>query len=363
MMEESLHKVLVVCRAPEKNTGGYWVVNRNIEMLKSTYGKERIKIFYIPMPSICSRIENLLLNESYGLTFLLRIKLEKILKKEKFALAFIDSSLYGQTVKRLHTLGIPTIVFYHNVESDYYKSKYRISHNPLDFLMSKYIRNNESKSTKYGTKLITLNERDSQGLARKYNRRSDLILPTSFPRRVMSGKSFSRYEEYCLFVGSDFFANQEGISWFIQEVAPHINIQVWIAGNICKFIHTKFNRALPSNIKLLGVVDNLDEIYLNASCVISPIFSGSGLKTKSIEALSFGKTLLGTTEAFQGVEGEISQIGSLCNTAEEFIKELNAVDGTKKMNEEALRFFINNFSHEIIFCKFDTFVKRNGLDL
>lgn len=358
-----MNKVLVVCRAPEKNTGGYCVVNRNIEMLRSVYGKENIRIFHIPKPSVFGRIENILFNESYGLTFGLRRKLEGILAKEKFSLAFIDSSLYGQTVQRLHQLEISTLVFYHNVENDYYRSKYQISHNPLDFLMSKYIRSNESKSTKYGTKLITLNQRDSKGIEREYGRKADLILPTSFPKKEMREESFSQCEEYSLFVGSNFFANQEGISWFIREVAPHITIQVWIVGSICKFIQRKFGITLPANIKLLGIVDDLDQIYQNASCVISPIFSGSGLKTKSIEALAFGKTLLGTNEAFQGIECDPFQIGSLCNTAEEFIKELNAINITKKVNEHALRFFENNFSHEVIFHQFNVFIRKNGFSI
>lgn len=358
-----MNKVLVVCRTSEKNTGAYCVIKRNIEMLKSAYGKENIRIFHIPKPSMFSRIENILFNESYGLTFVLRRKLEEILKKEKFSLAFIDSSLYGQTVQRLHRLKISTIVFYHNMENDYYRSKYLISHNPLDFLMSKYIRSNESKSTKYGTKLITLNQRDSKGIEREYGRKADLVLPTSFPKKEIREENFSQCEVYSLFVGSNFFANQEGISWFIKEVAPHITIQVWIVGSICEFIRRKFGVTLPVNIKLLGIVDDLDQIYQNASCVISPIFSGSGLKTKSIEALAFGKTLLGTTEAFQGIECDLCQIGSLCNTAEEFINELNAINMTKKINEYALQFFENNFSHEVIFRQFNIFIRKNGFNV
>ena len=56
-----------------------------------------------------------------------------------------------------------------------------------------------------------------------------------------------------------------------------------------------------SATRLLNVVDALDDLYAEASVVISPLRAGSGLKIKLIEGLSKGKAMVVTTTTTQGV--------------------------------------------------------------
>ena len=175
-------------------------------------------------------------------------------------------------------------------------------------------------------------------------------MPTSFqpaPIKYLQ-RGEVKGKPYCLFVGSDFFANQQGIKWFIKEVAPHLKAKLKIVGSICKSID---RQELPSNVQLEGYVDDLNSIYSKASCVISPIFSGSGLKTKTIEALRYGKVVFGTDEAFAGLKSEtFERIGKLCNSKEDFINAIN--DYSKHpvyVNEGSIDVFNNYFSDEIAY--------------
>jgi glycosyltransferase involved in cell wall biosynthesis len=58
---------------------------------------------------------------------------------------------------------------------------------------------------------------------------------------------------------------------------------------------------MPATIKLLNVVESLENLYAMASVVISPLRAGSGLKIKLIEALSKGKAVVATSTTLQGV--------------------------------------------------------------
>ena len=193
-------------------------------------------------------------------------------------------------------------------------------------------------------------------MMRTYNVSATLELPITFP---MTGKEkidlYLTHEEkpYFLFVGSDFFANSDGLSWFVENVMPHIHIDFYIIGSVCNSL--KKYKSLP-NIHLLGYVDNLEKYYANASFIVSPIFTGSGMKTKTVEALSYGKTIFGTEEAFVGIEGDYNKIGALCMTSQSFISAISKYDMSKTYNEYAYDLFREKYSDEAIISKIHSFL-------
>jgi succinoglycan biosynthesis protein ExoO len=90
--------------------------------------------------------------------------------------------------------------------------------------------------------------------------------------------------------------------WFFQEIWPAVRAarpkaRLKVAGSV--------DRALgpaPEGASFLGVVDDLAPLYREAGVVISPLYTGSGLKIKLIEALAAGKAVVGTPVTAQGVE-------------------------------------------------------------
>jgi glycosyltransferase involved in cell wall biosynthesis len=104
-----------------------------------------------------------------------------------------------------------------------------------------------------------------------------------------------------LFVGSSAAPNVDGIKWFIDFCWPSIRQRrpdavLNIAGSVCSGL-----ARVPAGTRLLNVVEHLDDLYAEASVVISPLRAGSGLKIKLIEALSKGKAVVATTTTLQGV--------------------------------------------------------------
>lgn len=339
-----------------KRDGGCTVVKRNLLLLKHFF--DEVIEMSIPIPSSFTRLKNIIGRESYGNTRLLKSQIRKHLE-EKYDFVFFDSSLYGGYLKLFADRGSKVCCFYHNVEYKYYSDKYNVSKKLQDKLMVPYIKYNETLSTNFSTYRITLNERDSSDLMNAYGKKADFILPTSFSSLDLDllENAMGKETSYVLFVGSNFFANVEGLEFFFKEVAPYINCRVKIVGNVCDV----FKRSqLPSNVVLVGMVDDLLPYYVNASCVIAPIFSGSGLKTKTIEALRYGKKIVGTQESFEGIpQRYYSIIGQLCTTASEFINAVNSLD-EKGCNREVINLFNELYSDNAQEKRFHSFLRENG---
>ncbi len=105
-----------------------------------------------------------------------------------------------------------------------------------------------------------------------------------------------------LFVASDTAPNREAMDWFLQQCWPTIrsdlpDAQLLVAGSVGNAATLR-----PDGVRFLGRVPSLDALYRQASVVISPLHSGSGLKIKLVEALAHGKAVVATTTTLQGVE-------------------------------------------------------------
>ena len=55
-------------------------------------------------------------------------------------------------------------------------------------------------------------------------------------------------------------------------------------------------------MELLGVVESLEEAYTRAAVIVNPVLAGTGLKTKTVEALGHAKPLVTTSCGAEGIE-------------------------------------------------------------
>lgn len=340
------NKILFIGQDYRKSNEGVTVVTkRNLRLLEQS-GFTVDKIL-IPTPTTFTKLKNILLGQSYGISRTIGRQIEKALK-EDYQFVFFDRSIFGVDIKRFKEKGFKTICFFHNVETNLSQERLRVTHSVSYLLMYLLMKRNELLAIKYSDVIISISNRDQQVLKNMVESKEIYLLPTSFeplPESLICTPGVVG-EPYCLFVGTNFFANLEGITWYIENVAPSVKMKLKVVGNICDGLK---NMSLPDNVELLGRVDDLTSFYINASCVISPIFSGSGLKTKTIEALRYGKTIFGTNEAFVGLPDQWhDKIGALCNTQDEFITAIRKfeLDPTTH-NEQSMNLFRELFSDEV----------------
>ena len=350
MGKRVLYIGMEVLGAPK--TGGEYGQIRNRNMLKALF--DEVIVVEIPKIGLFGHLVNLVLGRSYGYTRALRGTIDECINNGTYDFAFVDSSSYGGYVGIVAKNRLKSVVFCHNVEYDYYKAKYQSKKSFMNWILVHYIHRQEHLSIKNATKVVALNERDKKEIDSIYHRSADLVLPV-FYEAIEKNAFQKQTADYLLFVGANFYANNDGIEWFIKNVSPYISSKVCIAGGCCDYIRNNINIAEYGNVSLLGFVDDLDSLYKAAAGVICPIFSGSGMKTKTIEALRFGRTVFGTSEAFEGIDVDYSKIGGLCNTSEEFIHSINKYNN-REFNEYSYHYFVNHFSTKAVYPKFADFV-------
>ncbi|MFO0972712.1 MAG: glycosyltransferase [Phycisphaerae bacterium] len=105
-----------------------------------------------------------------------------------------------------------------------------------------------------------------------------------------------------LLIGSDHPPNVHGAAWFYYNVfyprLKSLGVRWAIAGSMC--------RNLPFRdpaVAKLGFVKELAPLYRAARVVLVPLFSGTGISIKVIEALAHGKPVVTTPVGVRGLPG------------------------------------------------------------
>ena len=239
---------------------------------------------------------------------------------------YLDGSNLGRlarTIKRAHPR-VTVISFFHNVEARFFLGalRRRPGLRPAAVLLANYRA--ERLAARFSDRRVALNARDSRLLDRWYGRSATDILPMALADQLdpKSAKGSGTEPGYALFVGGAFYANQAGIVWFADKVAPHIPMRTVVVGQGMEQLRARLERS--GRIDVVGAVPRLQDWYRDASVAIAPIFDGSGMKTKVAEALMFGKRPIGTSEALTGYEAIEGAAGPPCDSREAFIQRLQA---------------------------------------
>jgi|TARA_R110002012_G_scaffold310846_1_gene519430 hypothetical protein len=102
------------------------------------------------------------------------------------------------------------------------------------------------------------------------------------------------------YIGSGNPFNVESLRVFQQEVMANPELMqqftFLLGGTVCK----TFNK-MNEIFDIIGHVEDLDDFYRQIDIAINPMVGGTGLKIKSLEALSYGKALLATKDAMVGI--------------------------------------------------------------
>lgn len=283
---------------------------------------------------------------------------------------YFSHSFYGRIaeyVKKRYP-HIIIVTFFHNVEYPHHNDRKKV--NGISSLLNKCIqlcslKQNEKKSCKYSDTIIVLNKRDSNDIKRIYGRAADYIIPTSLDDLYNKEKAqITNHKDLnYLFIGSNFYANVRGLQWFISNVMPHIKGKLYIVGT--GMDEVKFKDIDPERVTIIGYVEDLSTYYYDADIVINPILSGSGMKTKTAEAMMYGKTIVGTRESFEGYDIDNENIYE-CNSSEAFIETLNRLNSTgaiSRFNQGVRDIFLRSYTLDSALAQFRQVFKQESNNL
>ena len=274
---------------------------------------------------------------------------------------FIEDSVFGNLVKKIKKSckECKVFSFYHDVKADLYKQwmdNERTLKSKIEYTIG---IKQENINQKYADINIVFNERDAKKFQAYYGNRPDVIIPLPAPvpaisDNIMDSITAKDDKKHILFVGKKYYPNLIGFKWFVDNVLPSLtdNIQVDVVGRGLEELRNEYS---DSRINVIGGVESLNPYYENADIVIAPLFDGGGMKSKTVEALSFGKIFVGTEESLFGFWEEMNsdirgKTCYQCNTPEEWIQTINnlANDDIHKFNEDVFELFKAKFSYDVV---------------
>lgn len=305
----------------------------------------------------------------------IRVVLEKLEEGVRrggpWDMVFFDGSHFGNMVRAVKRRGVKTVVFFHNCEYDYIDVRFGKKKSLKKTVYKHLIEKQEGRAARLADKRIAFTPRDADRIKELYGPEDTEVIPLSLkdifpgaefyqgqatqpapPEQLASpgelaapGGTTPPWSAACLLFGPLGQANEEGFGWFVEKVSPGLSCRTLVAG---KGFEAYRERWGSGKVEVVGTVENVAELYGRASCVAIPLLSGGGMKIKTAEALMFGKTVFGTGEAFAGYEEELPRAGVLCNTAEDFVREINGflAGGGKAYNPEARRLYEERYSLE-----------------
>lgn len=308
-----------------KQRGGREQLSQLLRENLSNVTRNRVEIFYLPQCSMNVTVLERLSGRIDGISAKSETELLKRLTKISPDCIFIDGSNLGRLARLLRKAGVrlPIITFYHNVEARFFFDALRTapSIHALGVLIANTIA--ERWAATYSQRRVLLNQRDARLHARLYRRLGTDVLPMALRDHYDSEAAEVAppwHKPYALFVGGGFYANVEGMAWYAEKVAPLTPLTTVVVGRGMEVHRTRLEQW--GNVHVVGEVDELARWYAHASVIVAPILSGSGMKTKTAEAMMHGKPIIGTAEAFEGYDLAAEDGLIKCSTPTDFLRAL-----------------------------------------
>ena len=258
-------------------------------------------------------------------------KLIEILTKTSYDSIILEGLYVTPYINILRKYSDAKIIYReHNVEYLLWQRKAKSEKNPVK---KSYLRLLAQRLKKYETKILN----DVDGIAAitptdaKLLKRTVPKIPIEFipfgidiPENMKPVKpNFSALRLF--HIGAmDWFPNMEGIDWFLENVWPKIRqkfpgITLHLAGRAMK---KELMQAKIPGVKIYGEVPDALS-FMNANDImIAPLFLGSGMRIKIIEAMALGKPVITTKIGGEGILYENEKNICIAKTPQDFLNYL-----------------------------------------
>lgn len=145
--------------------------------------------------------------------------------------------------------------------------------------------------------------------------------------------------------------NRDAALFLIHEILPeliklHPKIELHLAGT---YTPKSFFTSASKHLIVHGKVESSSDFVLQHGVLVAPIFSGSGVRIKIVEALSKGVPVVASTVAMQGIDQTAVLIA---DTKNEFIQKISQLlqneELQKNLQQKALTTIQEKFAMETI---------------
>lgn len=190
----------------------------------------------------------------------------------------------------------------------------------------------------------------------------DINAPTSLVHISVKVKDNVQIGKHLYFLGAmDWLPNIEAAQYIlemfpvIKTIAPEITLHIAGKGSKEKFDSSE-------GIVVEGFVENLDELYAKSGILVSPVFTGSGIRVKILEAMAAGIPVISTSKGAVGIDYASTECIKIADTRTELIDacvELHTNEQARTtLGTKAKAYIRSNHDEKIIATKLIEFITK-----
>lgn len=218
--------------------------------------------------------------------------------------------------------------------------------------------------------LVPITDRDAKFFSENGNTKPIFVAPTGIgadnPLLSIDGAK-AEFPAFSYLGALDWHPNVEGLEWFVRNVwnkyrIKHSGAKFRVAG---RNADKEFEKFLISNcVDYVGELESVVEYYASGTIFVVPLFSGSGMRIKIVEAMSAGKVVITTTLGTEGIATENGKNIFGSDSAEDFIASMEKIASDKCLYDEisanARKFVVENYDNNVIASRLLDFYKAGG---
>ena len=260
-------------------------------------------------------------------------------------------------------LGVPSVLFTHNVEAEIFRRHADVVRNPV---LRAIWRNQTAKMARFEQRelarynvVIAIAERDKAHFVEHYGTTKVAVIPTGvnldfYPFAAPDASNGARV----MFSGSmDWRANIDSIEYFMDDVWPIIatarpNAEFTVIGRNPPDRLVESARKRGYKWTFTGFVDDVRPYVRNAQVGVIPLRIGGGTRLKVYESMAMGCPVVSTTIGVEGLPLIPERHYELADTPDDFARAIiGLIDQPQRRAELAHRaraYVEANFSHRSV---------------
>jgi glycosyltransferase involved in cell wall biosynthesis len=282
--------------------------------------------------------------------------LKRLLSEERFDVIIFESLFmmpYFDVVRNNSKALL--VLRQYNVEHRIWQTLAAGSRNPVKKwyfgLLARRLKNYEQQQLSKPDALTTITQHDLDMLRQIGGSKPMASFPLGIELSQMQTHHAATEIPSVFHIGSmEWMPNQEAMQWFIGTVWPavtakHPQLRCYIAG---RNMPASFKQLETNRLRIVGEVEDAAQFMQEKQIMAVPLFSGSGIRVKILEAMAMGKAIVTTTLGAQGIECEHGTHLMIADNSQDFIKCIDLLVTNPQLASE-----LGRNARELIIRKYD----------
>jgi glycosyltransferase involved in cell wall biosynthesis len=281
-------------------------------------------------------------------------KITEILSAETFDIVVLETvylSVYVNVIRKYFSGRL--ILRAHNVEHLIWESNAKNTFFGLKklylSLLARQLKTFEKSVISRYDEIWCISAQDMQWFENQNRNKLVKLVPFGIKSENISNKTIHYQCNNLFFLGSmDWYPNKEGIVWFLDNVwntlhQKYPDLTFRIAG---RNIPLHWQQLDYKGVEIVGEVESAADFLEENGVLVVPLWSGSGVRIKIIEAMAVGKVIITTTIGLEGINAIHKKHVLLADTENEFVDAvtfcLQQPEQCQKIAENARQFILKN---------------------